>query len=177
MQGLGDHKMAASTPSRVMGIDPGLSETGWAVVESHSSESLLASGVIRTASKTPLPERLRHIHEQLTALIGTHRPASVAVEDMFFAGTAATIRGTLEARGVILLAASHARCPIAEYHPRTVKLALTGSGGAAKPQVRRMVERLLRLEKPPRPDDLSDAIAIALCHLRFTRRAKPRLSS
>ncbi len=156
--------------ARVMGIDPGLSETGWAVVESHPDEALLASGVIRTAARTPLPERLRFIHEELSSLLGTHRPASVAVEDMFFAGTAPTIRGTLEARGVILLAASHARCPISEYHPRTVKLALTGSGGAAKLQVRRMVERLLRLEKPPKPNDLSDAIAIALCHLRFSRR-------
>jgi crossover junction endodeoxyribonuclease RuvC len=153
-----------------MGIDPGLSETGWAVVESRPTEKLLASGVIRTAAGTPLPERLRSIHEELSGLIGTHRPASVAVEDMFFTGAAATIRGTLEARGVILLAASSAALPISEYHPRTVKLALTGSGGAAKLQVRRMVERLLRLDKPPKPNDLSDAIAIALCHLRFSRR-------
>ncbi len=71
---------------------------------------------------------------------------------------------------MILLAASSAALPISEYHPRTVKLALTGSGGAAKLQVRRMVERLLRLDKPPKPNDLSDAIAIALCHLRFSRR-------
>ena len=155
----------------VLGIDPGVSETGWAVLSSAdgSPVRLLASGLIKTFPVTPLPERLRAIHEELAKLLQEHRPDEVAIEEMFFLKAARTIQGTLHARGVILLAAAQAGRPISHYNPRTVKLTLTGSGDAAKPQMQKMLQKALGLADILRPDDVADAAAIALCHLRSNR--------
>ena len=155
-------------PGSILGVDPGVSETGWAVLDSVSSRPL-ASGVIRTSPRQPLTDRLSDIHSGLSRVIRAHSPSSVAVEEMFFVKRASTIRGTLEARGVILLAASQAGCSVSEYNPRTVKLSLTGSGSADKAQMQRMIVRLFKLPAPPRPDDVADAMAVALCHLRMSR--------
>ncbi len=157
----------------VFGIDPGLAETGWAVVSlKGQSPSLTASGIIRTSPKTPLPERLRAIHEALAAALEEHRPGAVAVEEMFFLGAAPTIRGTLQARGVVLLAAAQASRPVCEYNPRTVKLSMSGSGRADKAQMQRAVQRVLGLAKKLTPDDVADAAAVAVCHLRSQRFGK-----
>lgn len=155
----------------VLGIDPGVSETGWAVLDSArpSDPRLLAAGVIRTAPPAALSERLRDIHAAVSSVLATHQPASVAVEELFFLKAAHTVRATLQARGVILLAAAQARKPVAEYNPRTVKLALTGTGSAQKSQMQRVVQSALKLKEILRPDDVADAAAIALCHLRSSR--------
>lgn len=156
---------------KVLGIDPGVSETGWAVVDGEAGRQsqLLASGIIRTYPRQPLPERLRDIHAACAAVLAEHAPQSVAVEQMFFLKAAETVRATLQARGVILLAAAHAGLPISEYNPRAVKLALTGSGAAAKALMQSAVKRSLGLSDILRPDDVADAAAIALCHLRLQR--------
>jgi len=155
----------------VLGIDPGVSETGWAVLESSPGAAvrLVASGLVKTYPREPLGERLRAIHGALAAVLQAHRPDAVAVEEMFFLKAAHSIRSTLQARGVILLAAAQARKPVSEYNPRTVKLALTGSGAAAKAQMQRVVQSSLGLPERLRPDDVADAAAIALCHLRAQR--------
>lgn len=156
--------------SSVLGIDPGVSETGWAVLGPDAqSPTLLACGLIRTSAKTPLPERLCAIYGALAAVIAEHKPGSVAVEEMFFLGAAPTIRGTLQARGVIILAAAQARRSIAEYNPKTVKLTLTGSGRADKAQMQRAVQKVLKLAKKLTPNDVADAAAVAICHLRSHR--------
>lgn len=148
-------------------------ETGWAVVRPGSeSPSLVASGLIRTSPKSCLPDRLHAIHKALAEVIAEHAPESVAVEDMFFLGAAPSIRGTLQARGVILLAAAQAGRPISEYNPKTVKLSLTGSGSAGKPQVQRAVQRCLKLAKILRPNDVADAAAVAICHMRSSRMGR-----
>lgn len=155
---------------RVLGIDPGLSETGWAVLESAEGQARLsASGCIRTAAGAPLPDRLRDIHGRVAGVIRRHRPAHLALEEMFFLKAAHSIRATLQARGVVLLAASQSATPVSEYNPRHVKAALTGSGSAAKAQMQRMVQSLLRLPRRLTPDDVADAAAIALCHMRSSR--------
>ena len=155
----------------VLGIDPGVSETGWAVLESSpgAAPRLVASGLVKTYPREPLCERLRAIHGALAGILQEHRPDEVAIEEMFFLKAAQTIRGTLQARGVILLAATQAGKPISEYNPRAVKLALTGSGAAAKAQMQSAVQRSLGLAERLRPDDVADAAAIALCHLRAQR--------
>jgi crossover junction endodeoxyribonuclease RuvC len=155
----------------VLGIDPGVSETGWAVLRGDvgASAVLTASGLIRTEASRPLPERLCLIHGAIARLLALHKPQAVAIEEMFFLKAAHTIRGTLQARGVILLAAAQAGCAISEYNPRTVKAALTGSGSAAKRQMQNLVSRCLGLPDLLRPDDVADAAAIALCHLRAGR--------
>lgn len=154
----------------VLGIDPGVSETGWAVLESaERTPVLVASGIIRTSAGAPLPERLVLIHRSVSALLEEHQPDEVAIEEMFFIKVANTIRATLQARGVILLAVGQQGRAIHEYNPRTVKSALTGSGSADKAQMQKVLQKALNLEAMLKPDDVADAAAIALCHLRASR--------
>src|SRR5688572_5471667 len=119
---------------RILGVDPGVADTGWAVLEGRPDKSadLVAAGVIRTGAHVPLPLRLRDIHAALAEILASHRPGYMAVEELFFLKAAHTVRATLQARGVVLLAASQASTPVAEYNPKQVKISLTGSGAAAK---------------------------------------------
>lgn len=154
----------------VLGVDPGVSETGWAVLDSREGEArLTASGLIRTTPRAELPRRLLTIHEELLEVLSLHRPAVMAVEEMFFLKAAKTVRATLQARGVVLLTASRAGAEVREYNPRQVKLSLTGSGSAPKAQMQRMVQSALGLKERLRPDDVADAAAIALCHVRLAK--------
>ena len=155
---------------RVLGVDPGMHETGWAILDGASScARLVASGVIRTMPGTPLPQRLKSIHAELGAVIASHRPDSCAMEEMFFTTIATTVRATLQARGVALLAIAQAGHPVHEYNPKTVKLTLTGSGRAEKAQMQTVVQKALGLLEKLKPNDVADAAAIALCHLRTGR--------
>lgn len=155
----------------ILGIDPGMHETGWAVVDGATpgSPRLVASGVIRTEPGVPLPERLKAIHAELGAVIAEHGPASCAIEEMYFVKEATAVRSTLQARGVIMLAMAQAGHAVHEYNPKTVKSALTGSGSAEKAQMQLMVQKTLKLDKPLRPNDVADAAAIAICHMRAGR--------
>ncbi len=161
----------------VLGIDPGIHRTGWAFLEgdSPSTARLGAAGLIETFPTSTLPERLLKLHAEVASVIKRHPAREVAIEEFFFIKAANTIRHTLQARGAILLAAAQAGLGVWEYNPRQVKLSLTGSGSAAKPQIQRVVERRLGGARL-RPDDVADAAAIALCHLgarRFASRATP----
>jgi crossover junction endodeoxyribonuclease RuvC len=162
-------------PETVLGVDPGVSETGWAILrggEAAEGASLLASGLIKTYPGPALSERLLFISRELAKVIQTHQPEAFAVEEMFFAKVANTIRNTLQARGVVLLAAAQAGLEVCEYNPRTVKLTLTGSGTAEKAQMQSVTQRALNLAERLTPDDVADAAAIALCHLRSRRFKK-----
>lgn len=154
----------------VLGIDPGMHETGWAVLDgAPTSPRLVASGVIRTAAGVPLPQRLKAIHAALGAVLAEHKPESCAIEEMFFTHRARTISATLQARGVALLAVAQCGSAVVEYNPKTVKLSLTGSGRAEKAQMQTVVSKALGLADKLRPNDVADAAAIALCHLRARR--------
>ncbi|OGS40643.1 MAG: crossover junction endodeoxyribonuclease RuvC [Elusimicrobia bacterium RIFOXYD12_FULL_66_9] len=156
--------------SRVLGVDPGLHETGWAVLDgAAASPRLVASGVVRTLPGVPLPQRLKAIHAGLAAVIAEHAPESCAMEEMFFTTVAVTVRATLQARGVALLAVAQAGRLVHEYNPKTVKLSLTGSGSAEKAQMQTVVQKALGLTAKLRPNDVADAAAIALCHMRTGR--------
>ena len=157
---------------RVLGIDPGVAQTGWAVLESGAPPAaprLLASGLVRTFPRQTLPERLEFLHGSLGDLLRRFEPRSLAIEELFFMTAARSVAATSYARAVILLAASQARCAVSEYNPRTVKTSLTGNGNAPKTQMQKMVMTLLSLAQPPRPDDVADAMAIGLCHLKHAR--------
>ncbi len=155
---------------KVLGVDPGMHETGWAVLDGEpSSPRLTASGVIRTAPATPLPLRLKAIHAQLAEVLRAHAPQSCAMEEMFFTTIATSVRSTLQARGVAVLAVAQAGLGVHEYNPKTVKLALTGSGRAEKAQMQTVVQKALGLKEILRPNDVADAAAIALCHARAGR--------
>ncbi len=158
--------------TRVLGLDPGSIRTGWGIVELHGQRARgIAAGVIRVPEKAPLPTRLRVIFEGVTAVISTHKPEAVAIEDIFFAKypQAALILG--HARGVALLAAEQAGLPIAAYPPAVVKRAIVGSGRADKSQVAMLVGTVLGLAVLP-AEDATDALAIALTHLNLMRFPK-----
>ncbi|HEU5317049.1 MAG TPA: crossover junction endodeoxyribonuclease RuvC [Chloroflexota bacterium] len=160
----------------VLGIDPGIGTTGYAVVRGLSGIGgeggldiyrALDYGVVTTTVGAPLERRLLELHERLRTLIREHRPNQVAIEQLFFGRNVTTAVTVGQARGVALLAFAEAGLPIAEYKPAEIKHTVAGFGRADKVQMQRMVQRLLDLEEVPRPDDAADALAIAICHLRY----------
>jgi len=149
----------------VLGVDPGTAITGYGIVR-FDGERLepVAYGAITTLAGSPLPLRLQHLYRELRLLIQTYQPAQAAVEELFFARNARTALSVGHARGVILLALTDASLPTYEYTPLQVKQALTGYGRASKEQMQQMVRLLLSLESIPQPDDVADALAVAICH-------------
>lgn len=158
----------------VLGIDPGLSVTGYGVIVSRGERvQAVAAGALRTSPGSPDPVRLAELFADLERLLAEYRPAEVAVEQVFVNRNLQTATAVGRASGVILLAAARAGLPVFEYTPSAVKLAVTGSGDAAKDRVQALVARRLGLEVAPQPADAADALAIALCHLQSSglRRA------
>ena len=161
---------------RVLGIDPGMATTGWAVVERQGDGYRpLAYGAIVTGAKTPWPQRLQEISREVRALAARHAPQVAAIEELFFAKDSRSASSVGHGRGVLLYTLAELGLPIFEYNPRQVKIALTGYGAADKSQIQHMVQRLLNLKEVPKPDDAADAVAIALCHLNTM--ASPLLSA
>lgn len=147
-----------------LGIDPGTAILGYGVIQGDSDPRLLDVGTIETPSTTQMPERLKFLHAQSTALIAHYRPDVLAIEKLFFAQNVTTAIAVGQARGVVLLAAAQADVPVAEYSPSEIKHAIVGYGKADKSQIQEMVRVILGLNEAPRPDDAADALAIALCH-------------
>lgn len=151
------------SPSLVLGIDPGTAVTGYGVVRRDGRDTTLVEcGVIRTAARDPLPQRLHEVYEGVAELIARHRPDAVAVESAFYARNVRTTLVLGHARGVILLAAQQAGLTIHEAAPTEIKKAITGTGAATKEQVQFMVAKLLRLKHAPEPADAADGVAAAL---------------
>jgi len=148
---------------RILGVDPGLARVGFGLVEFAPGEPprLLHCGIIETAAKTVLGDRLITIYNDLHELLDQSEADLVAVEKLFFYRMGNTI-AVAQARGVILLALAQKGCVIVEFTPAQVKQSLTGYGNAKKPDVQDAVMRELQLERIPQPDDAADAIAIAL---------------
>jgi crossover junction endodeoxyribonuclease RuvC len=150
---------------RILGIDPGSEITGYGFIETDgNTHHLMDYGAIRTNVRKSFSTRLLHIYEQLVKLIGEHKPDVVALEDMFYAVNVKSALKLGHTRGVALLAAAQAGLAIYEYSPLEVKSAVAGYGRADKQQVQKMVQMILRLPAPPQPNDVSDALAVAICH-------------
>ncbi len=150
--------------ARLMGIDPGLRYTGWGVIDVEGNRLRhIADGVIATDSAQAVPDRLKFIHDALTALFAQYAPDEAAVEETYVNrnGTATLKLGY--ARGVALLAPALAGITVAEYGAKTVKQSVVGTGGADKDQVGMMVRRLLPGATLTRAD-AADALAVAICH-------------
>jgi len=149
----------------VLGIDPGLANTGYGVVERRGGRLLaLDGGVIETRAGVAQERRLTDIHAGVDALLSEHRPDAVALEELYFGQNVRTAFAVGQARGVVMLAAGQHGVPCAGYTPQQVKGAVCGSGRAGKDQVARMVKTLLGLLEEPRPDHAADALAVAVCH-------------
>jgi crossover junction endodeoxyribonuclease RuvC len=155
---------------RVLGIDPGLTRCGYAVVDGRgpSSATAISMGVIRTPATDPLPQRLAALRLEFTALIAEFRPDVVAVEQVFFQVNVRTAMSVGQASGLALAEAALAGCDVIQYTPNQVKDAVAGWGGAGKEQVQKMVQVRLKLSALPQPADAADAAALALCHLSMS---------
>ena len=151
----------------VIGIDPGLATTGYGLVRKNA-EVLQAVdyGYIGTPAHTDLSERLYMIFSDLRKLLEEYSPDAMAVEQLFFAKNTRTALNVGEARGAILTAAAQKGIPVYEYTPLQVKQTIAGYGRADKKQVQQMVRILLKLEETPKPDDVADALAIAISHIQ-----------
>jgi crossover junction endodeoxyribonuclease RuvC len=157
-------------PTIVLGIDPGLATVGYGILErSKKGFRPVSYDCIRTSGSKETPERLEEIFCGIESLIERYTPTWVAVEKLFFSRNVTSAMAVSEVRGVILLAAQRHHVPVREYTPSQVKLAITGSGRADKRQVQEMIRRLLDLPAIPKPDDVADALSVALCHLHVLR--------
>lgn len=153
--------------TRVLGIDPGLTRCGFAVVDGRGpgSATAVTMGVIRTLASEELPQRLATLRRELVSLIEEFAPDVVSVERVFFQTNVRTAMSVGQASGLALCEAASAGCLVAQYTPNEVKSTVAGSGSADKQQVQRMVQVRLKLSQLPTPADAADAAALALCHL------------
>ncbi len=160
---------------RVLGVDPGLAITGYGVVEMTPEGELrpIACAAIRTPSGQPLARRLAQLYEALVEVIHDYHPTVMAVERLYFGRNVTTALTVGQARGVVLLCAAQHTLEVVEYTPAEVKQAVVGYGAAPKAQVQYMVQTLLHLDTVPRPDDVADALAVAICHLYLSTAMRP----
>ena len=151
----------------ILGIDPGVATIGFGVINAESQKNtLIQYGTITTPAGIPLASRLLQISNDMEELIHLFQPDEMAIEELFFSTNITTGMSLAHGRGVILLAAEKLGVPIFEYTPIQVKQAVAGYGKADKKQVMLMTQRLLHMNRLPRPDDAADALAIAICHSR-----------
>jgi crossover junction endodeoxyribonuclease RuvC len=166
----------SSAPIRIIGIDPGLRNTGWGVVDSLGSRlSFVACGVVRSDANLALSDRLRQIHDGLAAVIHLHMPIEAAVEETFVNRDPQSALKLGQARGIALLAPALAGLSVAEYAANLVKKTVVGAGHAEKTQVAMMIRVLMPLADA-KSADAADALAIAVCHAQH-RVARARLAA
>jgi crossover junction endodeoxyribonuclease RuvC len=158
----------------VLGIDPGLSRCGYGALEARAPSGArpVAVGVLTTSPAAPLPERLAELQRELRALIAELHPDVVVVERVFFQVNVRTAMSVGQASGLAMAEAINAGCAVAQYGPNEVKQAVAGWGGAGKDEMERMVQLLLGIDRPLRPVDAADAVALALCHLAHAPRLR-----
>ena len=158
---------------RILGIDPGFAITGYSIIDYIGNKfHLETSGAILTEAKTSFPLRLEKINKELDNIIKMYKPDAMAIEELFFNNNAKTAINVAQARGVILITARQNNLDIYEYTPLQVKQAVTGYGRADKIQVQRMVKMILNEEKLPKLDDITDSMAIGICHAHSAKFAQ-----
>lgn len=149
----------------ILGIDPGIAIMGYGVIRYKGNRfEALHYGAIKTSSSMSTDLRLKIIYEELNTLIDTYEPEAVVIEELFFNTNAKTAIVVGQARGVAVLAAANKCKEVFEYTPLQVKQGVVGYGRAEKTQVQQMIKTLLNLDKIPKPDDVADALAVAVCH-------------
>ena len=150
---------------RILGIDPGYAIVGFGFIDKNGSRlTPVQYGSIQTEAHTDPGQRLKDIYESVVHLIDKYQPEALAIEKLFFNRNVTTALTVAEARGVTILAAVQKGLPVAEYTPMQVKQAIVGYGKAEKKQVQEMTRKFLNLAQVPKPDDVADALAIAICH-------------
>lgn len=148
----------------ILGIDPGLATTGYGIIqEKNNGFTVIDAGTINTPAREAFGQRLETIYDDMTTLLKKYTPDIVGIEQLFFAKNVTTAFSVGQARGVMLLAAWQHKCTIKEFTPLQVKQAVTGYGKANKTQMQKMMKMILQLKKIPQPDDVADALAVAVC--------------
>lgn len=166
-----DAAFRRSKVRRVLGIDPGLANTGFGVVEFFCGRYRMVSyGVISTSSESSRQERLLTLYNRLCAVIDEFKPDESAMETLYFARNVTSAMGVAEARGVVTLCLAQHCIPLSEYTPNQIKQAVTGTASSDKRLVEKYVQILLALEVPPKPDHAADALAGAITHLHYVPR-------
>ncbi|HCI15433.1 MAG TPA: crossover junction endodeoxyribonuclease RuvC [Candidatus Marinimicrobia bacterium] len=158
--------MSVEKIKRVIGVDPGLSITGFGILDYKGGQiRTVAFGTIKPPVKESLANRLEYLNSHMTELLEKFEPNDFAIEDTFFSQNVKSALLLGQARGVLLLAAASKGIPTMDYSPRKVKQSVVGNGAADKKQVQYMVQQILEMKEPPKPLDVSDALAIGLCHI------------
>jgi crossover junction endodeoxyribonuclease RuvC len=150
----------------ILGIDPGLSVTGYGVIEIVSNKPYCRDygGIYNREKSKPIAEKLLKIYNGIRDVVNEFKPQHCAIEDVFYHENVNTAIVMGHARGVAMLAAQQAGISVFEYAAREIKMSTVGSGAASKQQVQAMIKNLLGISELPRPQDASDALAVALCH-------------
>lgn len=156
--------MSASLERVILGIDPGLANTGWGVISQKGSRlACIAYGNISTPKNMPLEHRLMKVHQQVEAVIARFKPTCVGIETVWFGSNVQSAFATGQARGAALVACAEHDLYVAEFAPTKIKLAVVGTGSAGKEQVQYMAGQVLSLKTVPYPDHAADALAAAIC--------------
>ena len=151
---------------RVLGVDPGLGSTGFSIMDTKRNQThLSAYGTIKPKPKDSLPKRLNYLFEEMNKILDQFSPDVMAIEDAFYSKNVKSAMTLGQARGSLILAAAQADIPVHEFAPRKVKMSVCGNGAASKEQVSYMVTQILKLKEPPKPLDVSDAMAVGLCYI------------
>lgn len=155
-------------PVYILGIDPGLANTGWGVIEVHGARKrCIAYGCISTSSGDQIDKRLKEIHDGIRAVIARYHPTELGIESIYFSTNAKSAIATGQARGAALVAVASEGLEVGEYTPLQIKQTVVGTGSADKTQVQYMVRAVLGLDHEPRPDHAADALGAAICHSNF----------
>ena len=151
---------------RIIGVDPGLNNTGFGILDYKGSKiKVVAYGLVSPPAKESIPNRLEYLNSHMNDLIDKFNPMSMAIEDSFYSQNVKSAILLGQARGVLLLSAASKGIPSMVYAPRKVKQSVTGSGSSSKEQVKYMVEKILKIDKNISSLDITDALAIGLCHI------------
>ncbi len=150
----------------VLGVDPGLARTGYAVVSRGNPHRVLVMGIISTPVKWPIEKRLQELSKDLSDVIRRYQPVALALEKVYIKGNRSAASAVERATGVVLLTAAEGGVFVTEYSPSTVKKTVTGDGAATKEAVQLTLQKTLNLQENGLPHDAYDAVAAAVCHLR-----------
>ncbi len=162
----------------ILGVDPGTLITGYGIIEfDHGRIRMLACGSVENKSGQSMPLRLKHIYETLNEVMNKFHPDEFAIETAFYGKNPQSALKLGHARGVAMLAAVKQEIPTSEYSPREVKKAIVGNGTASKEQVQYMIKSLLKLKESPKKYDVTDALAVAICHVHRIGSGSKRVTS
>lgn len=165
-----------SVERTILGIDPGLANTGWGVIDQRGARlRCVAYGCVSTPTSLPLAERLLKVRDQVGAVVSRFQPSCVGIETVWFGQNITAAFATGQARGAALVACAEGGLEVGEFSPSQIKLAVVGTGGAGKGQVQYMVRQLLGLADIPRPDHAADALAAAICYANHEGPARSAL--